>query len=36
MLGRDTSAEVREGLRDFKRFMETGVTSTVDGQPRFA
>jgi uncharacterized membrane protein len=34
VLGRDPSAEVREGLRDFKRFMETGETPTTLGQPR--
>jgi uncharacterized membrane protein len=33
-LGRDPSAEIREGLRDFKRFMETGETPTTEGQPR--
>lgn len=34
VLGRDPSAEVREGLRDFKRFMETGEKPTIEGQPR--
>ncbi len=34
VLGRDPSAVVREGLRDFKRFMETGETPTTEGQPR--
>ncbi len=29
VLGRDPSAVIREGLRDFKRFMETGETPTV-------
>jgi uncharacterized membrane protein len=33
-LGRDPSAEVREGLRDFKRVMETGEKPTTEGQPR--
>ncbi len=33
VLGRDPSAEVREGLRDFKRFMETGEKPTTEGQP---
>jgi uncharacterized membrane protein len=33
-LGRDPSAEIREGLRDFKRFMETGEVPTTEGQPR--
>jgi uncharacterized membrane protein len=31
-LGRDPSAEVREGLRDFKRVMETGERPTIEGQ----
>ena len=35
-LGRDPSAEIREGLRDFKRFMETGEVPTTEGQPRGA
>lgn len=35
-LGRDPSAEIREGLRDFKRFMETGETPTTEGQSRGA
>jgi uncharacterized membrane protein len=34
VLGRDPSAEVREGLRDFKRIMETGEKPTTEGQPR--
>jgi len=34
VLGRDPAAEVREGLRDFKRFMETGEKPTISGQPR--
>jgi hypothetical protein len=34
VLGRDPSAEVHEGLRDFKRFMETGEKPTTEGQPR--
>jgi uncharacterized membrane protein len=34
VLGRDPSAEVREGLRDFKRVMETGEKPTTEGQPR--
>jgi uncharacterized membrane protein len=33
-LGRDPSAEIRESLRDFKRFMETGETPTTEGQSR--
>ena len=33
-LGRDPSAEICEGLRDFKRFMETGETPTTEGQSR--
>jgi len=33
-LGRDPSAEIREGLRDFKRFMETGEVPTTEGQSR--
>jgi uncharacterized membrane protein len=33
-LGRDPSAEIREGLRDFKRFMETGEVPTTEGQTR--
>ncbi len=32
VLGRDPSAVIREGLRDFKRFMETGETPTTEGQ----
>ena len=31
-LGRDPSAEIRQGLLDFKRFMETGETPTTEGQ----
>ncbi len=34
VLGADPSAEIREGLRDFKRFMETGETPTTEGQSR--
>jgi uncharacterized membrane protein len=33
-LGRDPSAEIRQGLLDFKRFMETGETPTTEGQSR--
>ena len=33
-VGRDPAAEVREGLRDFKRIMETGEKPTTEGQPR--
>lgn len=34
VLGRDPAAEVREGLRDFKRMMEAGERPTIAGQPR--
>lgn len=33
-LGRDPSAEIRQGLRDFKQFMETGERPTTQGQSR--
>ena len=33
-MGRDPSAEIRQGLLDFKRFMETGETPTTEGQSR--
>ena len=35
-MGRDPSAEIRQGLLDFKRFMETGETPTTEGQSQGA
>lgn len=34
LFGRDAAHEAREGLRSFKRYMETGEVPTTEGQPR--
>lgn len=34
LFGRGAQHEIREGLRNFKQFMETGEVPTIQGQPR--